>query len=1023
MDTTTFLGAVAEAYARQDVDLSEYCFVLPNRRSCTFFLKRLSERLGGRTMLAPEVMAMGEFMARISGLEVAPRVTQLMELYMAYRELRKVSDPIDDEKTLVDFDEFLPWGEVVLSDFSEVDICDVDAQKIFANVVNYRTLSTNPLTPEQMDILEQFLGYRPTGDESERFWTNVEKGQGSVATSRFTELWQLLPGLYTELRKRLEHPGGDPETALLPMGLAGTVYRRAMELVLDRGLDAIPWKHVVTVGLDWMSMTEIKLFRELRKIGENRKDPVVDFWWDLTGPVLTARDSEAGRIIRRQMRAFPMSRWAQEYVAKAARRDMPDITEVSVPSNSMQTKVIGEWIDPHAGNMAADVADARVAVVLPDENMLLPLLYSLPDRDMDVNVTMGWSMRYTDIATFLFHLQRTLRHRQKEGGDTIYLASDLRMLLAQPIMQLLFGPEVIIRINTDMDRCHRRVMSWTELDGYSKELGRLLYPLSATAGLKESVAWLEELLRNVDFRLSQGEADNKNKVERMLIQVYLTSLFQIAAAGEMNGIEMRSGTLFHILQKMVSGEKISFKGEPLEGLQVMGLLETRALDFDRVIVLSMNDKVMPRHARKRSFIPDTLRYGYGLPSTNHQEKLYDYWFYRLLSRAGRVHLVYDARQSDGMRSGGKSRYLMQLEKIYCRETLKRITMKFSNSARADSAPVPPVEKTPEIRAMLDEFRADHKGDRRYLSASALNTYIRCPLLFYYRYVKNIGDKTESDGGIDAITQGDIFHDAMMNLYFAKKDQHKLWDNASYIPNPQEHDRDYYMRVLNDKDTLRRKMVQAVNRKYHGVKDGPGLDAPLSESVQMVADRLQKQVEAVIRHDADMAAKSPLTVNGVEVAFQDELKVRDDLTVNIKGSLDRVDSLKGGPYRIVDYKTGKVYLDMSKGLDSVFGGGKGDEAKHVFQLLFYARQLEKMTGKRGVDMCIFDTNGMEHGDGECYISLGTNRAGRNSDGEAFAEFDSRLADLIGHIFDDPEFTPASDDAECRYCPMRRLCGKE
>ena len=130
MDTTTFLGAVAEAYARQDVDLSEYCFVLPNRRSCTFFLKRLSERLGGRTMLAPEVMAMGEFMARISGLEVAPRVTQLMELYMAYRELRKVSDPIDDEKTLVDFDEFLPWGEVVLSDFSEVDICDVDAPVI-----------------------------------------------------------------------------------------------------------------------------------------------------------------------------------------------------------------------------------------------------------------------------------------------------------------------------------------------------------------------------------------------------------------------------------------------------------------------------------------------------------------------------------------------------------------------------------------------------------------------------------------------------------------------------------------------------------------------------------------------------------------------------------------------------------------------------------------------------------------------------------------------------------------------------
>lgn len=1022
MDRATFLGAVAGAYAEKDADLSEYCFVLPNRRSCTFFLKRLSERLGARTILAPEVMAMGEFMARISGLEVAPRVTQLMELYMAYRDMRKVSGPIDDEKTLVDFDEFLPWGEVVLSDFSEVDICDVDAHKIFANVVNYRTLATNPLTQEQMDVLEQFLGYRPAGDESDRFWTNVRKGNGSVATSRFSDLWELLPGLYTELRKRLENPGGESE-ASLPMGLPGTVYRRAMELVEDRGLDALPWKHVVTVGLDWMSMTEIKLFRVLRKIGENRKEPVVDFWWDLTGPVLTAKDSEAGRIIKRQMKAFPMSRWAREHVEKAARRDMPDITEVAVPSNSMQTKAISEWIDPHGGNMARDVADARVAVVLPDENMLLPLLYSLPDRKMDVNVTMGWSMRYTDIATFLYHLQRTLRHGVKDEDGILYLAGDLRLLLAQPIMQLLYGPEVIIRINTDMRERHRRVMSWAELNCYCEELGRLLQPRN-TAGLRESVAWLEELLRNIDFRLSQGMADNKTNVERMLIQVYLTSLFQIAAAGETNGVDMRPGTLFHILQKMVSGEKISFKGEPLEGLQVMGLLETRALDFDRVIVLSMNDKVMPRHARKRSFIPDTLRYGYGMPSTNHQEKLYDYWFYRLLSRAGTVHLVYDSRQGEGMRSGGKSRYLMQLEKIYCRGTLRRVNMKFGTGARADDIQVPPVKKTPEICAQLDAFRADYDGEKRYLSASALNTYIKCPLQFYYRYVKGIGDKTESDGSIDAITQGDIFHDVMMNLYFDPKDQRKLWDNTSFIPNPQTHGRDYFLGVLADEDNLRRKMIRAVNRHHHGVKEGPELDSPLSESVRMVADRLLRQVRAVIRNDADDAAGLPLTLNGVEVSFRDELKVRDDLTVNVKGSLDRVDSHPGEPYRIVDYKTGKVHLKMGDSLDSVFGADKaGDDAKHVFQLLFYARELEKMTGKKGVDMCIFDTNGMEHGDGIRHIETGRGREGVNSDDEAFREFDSRLSELICHIFDDQEFTPATDDAECRYCPMRRLCGKE
>lgn len=1031
MSDITFLGAVAKAYISHYTDLSEFCFIFPNRRSGTFFLRRISEALPkDRVMLAPDVMPVGDFMARVSGYEVAPRITQLMQLYLAYRDLRNRNTAIDADTEIVDFDEFLPWGEVVLSDMSEVDMYDVDAHQIFRNVEEYRKIQTDPLSEEQKELVSRFFGYTPTKADADRFWVTFderedikeEEERATKIKEKFLELWQLLPELYDRVHERLERLEPD-----LPMTLAGRGYRMAMRKVLEHGVEALPWKQVVCVGLDWMTVTEIKLFEELKKQG------AAEFFWDLTGPVLTNPDSEAGRMIRQKMSAknFPQPDWAQEYMGATNRTSMPDITEIGVPSNAMQAKIACDRLDElmQDPDMKRKIQDARVAVVLPDETLLLPELYSLPKELDKVNLTMGLGMRYTSTASFIYHLQRLHQRMLTANGKPGYLVQDLTTLFAQPIVQMSVGPDKIRDINTYLNKSHRRVLSCEEIKEYSPILYNMLKPLSHDTPLADSVLWLQDILTDTDRLLTAShdeETGMKATVERMQIQVYLSALFQIDTASRLNNVDMRPGTLFHMLARMVNGEKIQFEGKPLVGLQVMGLLETRVLDFDRVILLSMNDKVMPSRARRRSFIPDSLRRGFGMPAANNDEKLYGYWFYRLLSRAVGATLIYDSRVGEGMRSGGKSRYLMQLEKLYDRDRISRVSCNFKIGTTPDCAET--VEKK-EVANLLERFKMSAGDDRLNLSASALTNYLKCPLQFYYRNVLRYNDDPEPSTAIDPITQGKIVHGMLEELYLPRNKE-KLLKKAKVIT---AQDLDAILADSN-RDNLRQMMRRKVNRQFHHAQTDQELDEPLTEGIQMVADRLLEQVLAVVRHDSRNA---PLQLLGVEVKFPCRWKVNDDLTVNMTATYDRVDYNPEGRLRIVDYKTGSVHLDMTN-MDAVFNADY--KAGNVFQLLLYSHLLEHQllntdTDKpmdstrelegdqcRDIDMAIFDTNSIQQGGDASHIMTEKEEI-RSQHDTSVEDFIPRVNRVIEEIFNpDVPFTPTNNRDTCAFCVMRGICNR-
>lgn len=1015
-ERVSFLGAVARAYVARYEEMSDFCFVFPNKRSGSFFLKNLSESLGKRSMLAPEVLDIGSFMGKVSGLETASRIDLLFRLYRVYSSLVGKVSFLKTEEDLLDFDRFAPWGEVIAGDFSEVEQYCVDAAALFANVRDYRSIAANFLSEEQCDIIERYFGYRPSADNVERFWKSVGYEEDlSVVKAKFVELWKLLPQLFEGLLSNLEHDG---------LALQGTTFKRAMERVENCGREALPWKHVVIVGFNMLSTSEARMFAAMRDMTDEDGEPYADFFWDAVGPVLGENSESKGAAtgaMRRNIRNFPMPVWSAQFMAMCdPGMLMPSIAIDAAPSNVAQVKIAGMtvagWIEK-AG--AEKIKDARAAIVVPDENLLLPLLHSLPENLDAVNLTMGYSLRYTSVASFVYYLRRLHTRQRKYQGQIGYFYEDVRSFLSHPLVQLLVGTSEANNINGEIARRHLRVVTPEWLGQFSQVLETVLKPISPSETAENTISYLDGVLDEVDKALSRPAEDDSrrlrtfnSKIERSQIAVYRLALNRLLNSMNSHGISMRFLSVFRLIDRLLAAEKITFEGEPLEGLQVMGLLETRALDFDHLIILSMNDKVMPRRSRKRTFIPDSLRRGYGMPSPSQSEELYSYYFYRLLSRASDVTLIYDARAGEGMRSGGKSRYLMQLEMLYAPGKVTKENFTFMLDSTQVSAQS--VKKTPQVMEKLKEFTMKKGG--RNLSASALMNYCSCQLKFYYKNVVGISDDIEAAEYIDPITQGQIVHRAMLMLYFPEGMRERYLGKDDRI----EFGRAELEAIANDTQRIEAAVRQAVNIEHFRLKKEDS-DRALSGAVALIAARLARQVRDVVLHDASIA---PLQLLGGEVKGTGRFKAGSAPEVNIRYALDRVD-IAGGCLRVVDYKTGSSHVNAAD-FDSIFSGDY--KAKYMIQLLLYSHLLGERVkneeqGRTAPDISafIYDVNTILE-EGEVCPEVGNVRI--ESYSQVRGQFMEGMEKMIGDIFNPSvDFEPAADPSSCRYCGLRALCGKE
>lgn len=1002
-----FLKSVARAYTSRYDDLSSFMFVFPNKRGGTFFNKYLLEEARSSLFILPEIVSISSLVETLSGKTEEMRIHQLFILYRCYCRILMAED-----RGMPSFDSFYGWGETAINDFNEVDMAGVDPDEIFRNLSEFKDISSNFLTDSQREVMEKYFGHSTSsGGDPGEFWKTVD--HSSRLTGKFLELWRILGPLYHEFSSELEKRG---------VATTGGLYREALRMLEDAPDGLLPGvSKIVFVGFNALSFTEVRIFEELRNLrtfsGSDGVEPFADFIWDGTGPVLDNPASPSGEFLRRNRKHFPQPAWISPYIDLSDTDSLPEsLRVISSPSNIAQTKIASEELEELVNRIEnKEFSDANVAVILPDENLLIPMLYSFPENVGNVNLTMGYSLKMTSVISFVHILRRLHLTSWGKGQEKRFYAPDLRLMLAHPYCRTVVGNSVCTEIAAYLTRYHKNSMSLKEIRRISVDAAEFLRPLKDDPKPHDVIEFIDRALDAVQLKISyQSESVLKESLDNSHIDVYRRALSLLDRAISDHDVDMDSRTVFALSDRMIGSEKVHFEGEPLSGLQVMGLLETRALDFDYIFILSVNEGVLPRRQRNRSFLPNTLRTGYGMPPANYQESIFSYYFYRMISRAKEVVMIYDGR-TGSYKSGEVSRYVLQLRYLYAREQLKREERTFTITTTDTDAP--DVEKSDRIMELLDLFRTpEGMPERKKISASSLSLYLECPMKFYLRQIVKIPEQEDTTGSISIMTQGLIVHEVLERCYTTPA------ESGKFLSSPKRITKEYLAGLIDDVPYLMKLMKRAING-HHFLKYGSALDDDLTKDAEIIASILINQVRSVLRHDLTLA---PFDLYGCEIKKETEIDVEGVGKVNAVCIIDRVDKITVDgreTFRVVDYKTGRAHLAAEK-FDDIFAGERN--SKHIFQLQFYANLMEGLLVPAGTDIRteIYEVEKIGRQkvrlpeitrDDEAVEVVGSHR-------QIQSEFKSGVSEKLRELFDreTPFRRCSAESGHCTFCDFRSLC---
>ncbi len=950
-----FISEVAaDLYGRYGRDVSELAVLFPSRRARLFFVDALS-RLATEPMWQPEWLAIDDLMSGIAGLKAGDRIRLVTELYKIYTRFH--AEP---------FDRFYAWGELLLNDFDTVDKYRIDAGRLFRNVSDLKELEADVsyLNPAQLGILRSF-------------WTTL-LGEGDLSEEkrRFLKVWRSLAEVYRLYRERL---------AELGIGYPGMIQRMAAER-LESGEAAIPGagtRRFVVAGFNALSECERTLFHALATQAR------ADFYWDYDDYYVTDRRQEAGLFVRENLRLFPP---CAELTHDAMRRTK-HIEAVALPSDAAQCKWAGRILRELTERTGKPLG-TETAVVLTDENLLLPLLHALPSEGCPVNVTMGYPLRQTMVSTFVERLLELQRHRRTRGGETHFYHADVTGLLMHPYVTES-DPEGIAGLRGELVESRRITVTASWL-GRNDLLRKLFAPAD---GWRALARYLSDAVAAAARQPYAGE--KSRRVEYLaLVAEQLTKTTQSLEACD---LEVSEEIFSSLVRRMLRTLRIPFEGEPLEGVQVMGILETRNLDFENVIILSMTDDNFPGNRLVQpSFVPYNLRAAYGLPMPEHHEGVYAYYFYRLLQRARNVWMLY-CSQADDRSTGEPSRYIYQLG---YESGLPLVRTEVGVDVNLVPSSLPQIAKSPEIMGRLERYLTTSPvGADGYvpaLSPTALTRYVACPLRFYYHSVARIRPEDELTEEVDNPLFGTILHDAAQRLYT------KVMDEA----HPGR-----TLQALVRGGSADEAVRQAIEANC--LHDAGATEKDYSGTLLVVRDIVARYLkEGIVRYDA---AHDAFAVCGIEKDVSCEYPFESagrTLSVRLAGRADRIDSLDDGTLRVVDYKTGQVKLQY-RSMEHLFTGKGKERMANVLQTMTYAMMLHRAEG-RDVEPALYYVRSMNRPD---YVPQLVDRSGEagprySSFGPAFEE---RVRRTLAELYDPSvPFSPCDDPDSCLYCDFRSLC---
>ena len=949
----SFLQEVAaDLYRRYGEDVSSLHILFPTRRARHFFIDALSH-LAERPMWQPRWLTIDDLMQEVSGLHSGERIRLIAELY-------KVYSACHDEP----FDKFYFWGEMLLNDFDTIDKYRVDADALFRNIYELKELESDVsyLTPEQLEVIRQF-------------WANFTDGATlSEEKRRFLAVWRTLGDVYHGFRARLQRQG---------IAYGGMMQRAAAERLLAGDFAFAERRRYVVAGFNALSACEKVLFRFLQHNAET------DFYWDYDDYYLKNTDQEAGMFVRENHASFPP---VVELSHDNFRKEK-ELTVVSTPSNAVQCKYAGRILD--ALRTGADgrkrPLDKETAVVLTDENLLLPLLHALPEKAGGINVTMGYPIKTTLAYAFLERLVELQAHRREGREGTSFYHVDAAGILAHPYVARS-APQTIEQLRRTMLADRRIRMTADEL-GQTPLLKTLFTP---AAEWRELSDYLLRAVAAVAREPYDGD-DARQRVE--FLAVISEQLIRLRNSLEACDIEITTSIYTSLLRRHLQTVRIPFEGEPLEGLQVMGILETRNLDFRNVVLLSMNDDNFPgNRVAQASFIPYNLRAAFDLPTPAHHEGVYAYYFYRLVQRAERVYMLYCAH-ADEKTTGEQSHYIYQLD-FETGFRLKRVEV----GVDVNLAENPPIEVAKEGDVWEKLSRFVDPESPAMLSPTAFFRYVACPLRFYFYSVARLKADDDLTEEVDAPMFGTILHAAAQRLY----------ERIAGEDHPGG-----TLRALVGSGAVERAVAAAINSEYLQnvavvVKEYPG---NLMLVLGIVSNYLR---HGVVAYDA---AHDGFRVEGLERPVEDSfpfVSAGRELRVRFGGIADRIDRLDDGRLRVVDYKTGESQLEFA-GVEALFNGEAKQRQSNVLQTLLYAMMLTHSEGCEAVP-ALYYVRRMNRPDySPELVDRSTGGVGEGYSAYA-VDFERLLGEKLAELFDPAVPFRATDDAEhtCRYCDYRQIC---
>jgi hypothetical protein len=611
MSVTPFLKILAESLFKEyNTGIQDICIVFPNRRAGLFFRKYLAE-IAGIPLCSPSIYTINELMVELSGLRLCDPVDLVIEVYEIYASLISLPEPLDD---------FYNWGEHILRDFDDLDKSLVHAEGIFRNILDLKQIDTafDYLSAEQKGTLK-------------KFWGSINEMKVSEHQQKFLSFWKTLHPLYSALKENLRRKGKAYE---------GMIYREVAGKILKKEYPVLPARKIVLAGFNALTEAEKTLFRYCRDSGTG------SFYWDYDIHYLENIQMEAGRFIRENLKEFPPAALLENQSNLGSQR----IMVYELPSDIMQAKFLTQLLNTveTAVNEFQDTA-----VILADENLLIPVLYSLPLETGDINITMGYPLKYSPVYSFLELVMKMQVKVSKYTGKrkNKYYYKHVFPILDHQYSGSFMDSELVVLKNRI--RSDNMIYLDEALFQNSEFLRRIFVRIENLSSL---IDYLVSLLVYLAKEFSLHGHEFYDKLDKEYVYFLLLRLRKLSLVIRNFQPEIRIETFINLFRKVIRSTTIPFEGEPLGGLQIMGLLETRLLDFRNLIFLSMNEGIIPRTHHSYSYIPYNIRYAFNMPTRDYHDAIYAYYFYRLLQRSESVCLLYNNR-TDGINTGEMSRFI------------------------------------------------------------------------------------------------------------------------------------------------------------------------------------------------------------------------------------------------------------------------------------------------------------------------------------------------------------------------------